>query len=431
MAFRREKHVPKGGPSGGDGGPGGDVVFLADPDLRDLHALRFSPHVRAGDGRHGEGANRTGAAGEEAVVRVPVGTQVLGADGTLVCDLAHAGARVVIARGGRGGAGNRHFTTATRQAPRVAGVGADGGERTLDLHLKLMADAALLGFPNVGKSSLLAAISNAKPKIADYPFTTIEPQLGTVDADDGHQLTVVDVPGLLEGASAGIGMGHDFLAHLERARLLLHVVDASQAAADLKTARAAFAVIYGELHAHGHGLAERPRIVVLNKLDLLAPEAREAVVQEFADAIAAGGDEADRTVARDDDDRPVVVGTSCATGEGIRRLQAALFRHVPRLPAEALPPAELADFLVYRPGRREGLPYRLLREEGGFRVVSADLERVVSQLDPDRPDDLARIEQALDDLGVLGALRRAGARDGDAVTIGDRRLVYVPDPVRS
>jgi GTP-binding protein len=310
-------------------------------------------------------------------------------------------------------------------------VGEDGEERTLDLHLKLMADAALLGFPNVGKSSLLAAISNAKPKIADYPFTTIEPHLGTVDADDGHQLTVVDVPGLLEGASAGIGMGHDFLAHLERARLLLHVVDAAQAAGDLCAARTAFEVIYGELHAHGHGLAERPRLVVLNKLDLVAPEERDGVVRRFADAIAAGGLDADATVVRDDDGRPVVVGTSCATGEGIRRLKGALFRHAPDAPADALPPAELADFLVYRPGRREGLQYRLLREEGGFRVVSADLERVVSKLDPERPDDVARIEQALDELGILGALRRAGAREGDAVAIGERRLVYVPDPVRS
>ena len=260
--------------AGGDGGSGGDVVLYADPDLRDLTALRFNPHVRAKEGRPGEGSNRSGSHGAALEVPVPVGTQVFTDDGTLVCDLAHPGARVVIARGGRGGAGNARFATATRQAPRLAGIGEDGEARTLELHLKLMADAALLGFPNVGKSSLLRRLSNATPKVADYPFTTIDPVLGTVDAVDGRQLTVVDVPGLLEGASEGVGLGHEFLAHLERARLLLHVVSAEL---DLDAARDGFSVIFGELEAHGHGLAERARIVVVNKIDLLPPEERAGV----------------------------------------------------------------------------------------------------------------------------------------------------------
>jgi GTP-binding protein len=284
IAFRREKFIPKGGPSGGDGGHGGDVVLQADPDLRDLTALRYRPHVKAPAGRHGEGSNRTGASGEAAVVAVPVGTQVFDEEGTLVCDLAHPGARAVVARGGKGGNGNQRYATATRQSPRVAEVGEDGDERVLELRLKLLADAALLGFPNVGKSSLLRRLSNATPKVADYAFTTIDPVLGTVESGDGAQLTVVDVPGLLEGASEGVGLGHEFLAHLERARILLHTLDASL---ELEEARAGFATIYAELVAHGHGLADRPRLVVLNKVDLLPPEEREARVKAFGEAVLA------------------------------------------------------------------------------------------------------------------------------------------------
>ena len=242
---------------------------------------------------------------------------------------------------------------------------------------------------------------------------------------------MVDVPGLLEGASAGIGMGHDFLAHLERARLLLHVVDAAQVATTSRRRATAFAVIFGELHAHGHGLAERPRLVVLNKLDLVAPEAREDVVRRFAgrDREPASSRPTRRSCATTTAG-PSCVGTSCATGRGHAALKGALFRHAPRAPADAPPPAELADFLVYRPGRREGLPYRLLREDGGFRVSPPTSSGSSRSSIRSVPDDVARIEEALDEVGVLGALRRAGVREGDAVAIGDRRLVYVPDPVR-
>ena len=228
LSFRREKFVPKGGPDGGDGGRGGDVVLSADPDLRDLSALGSKRVFKGGRGEPGRGSGKHGADGADIELQVPVGTQVFTED-QIVADLAAPGARVVVARGGSGGRGNRHFATPTRQTPRFAETGLPGEEAELELRLKLLADAALVGLPNAGKSSLLRRISNAKPKVADYPFTTLQPVLGTVESPDGRQLTVADVPGLIEGASQGVGLGHEFLAHLERARLLLHVIDAAVA----------------------------------------------------------------------------------------------------------------------------------------------------------------------------------------------------------
>src|SRR3954454_22554386 len=219
VSFRREKFVPRGGPDGGDGGDGGAVQLVADPDLRDLTKFRFASHFKAPRGTHGQGSGKHGRRGRPMSITVPVGTQVwLRDEGTLLADLAHPGARVLVAGAGSGGGGNRRYATANRRAPTTAEVGELGEERGLELRLKLVADAALLGFPNAGKSSLLRRISNARPKVADYPLTTLAPSLGTVDADDGRQLTVADVPGLLEGASQGVGLGHEFLAHLERAR---------------------------------------------------------------------------------------------------------------------------------------------------------------------------------------------------------------------
>src|SRR5690242_16318444 len=299
IAFRREKYVPKGGPDGGDGGHGGDLVLVADPDLRDLSAFRFASHFKAERGRHGEGSGRHGRRGVARELRVPVGTQVFERDsGALITDLAHAGARAVVARGGAGGRGNKGYATATRRAPEVAQVGEPGEERWLELRLKLVADAALLGFPNAGKSSLLRAISNAKPKVADYPFTTVSPVLGTVEDAEGRQLTVADVPGLLEGASEGVGLGHEFLAHLERARALIHVVALEPGEPDevLAGARQRFAAIHHELEEHGAGLADRPQIVVLNKTDLLPPEEATAVVEGFRAAVVRGETSADERV---------------------------------------------------------------------------------------------------------------------------------------
>jgi GTPase len=341
LSFRREKFVPKGGPDGGDGGHGGDVVLVADPARRDLSSYRAPRTYRAERGGPGRGTRKHGADGEDVELRVPVGTQVLGEDGQLVADLAHPGARVVVARGGAGGKGNAKFATPTRQAPRFAEIGEPGEEAELELQLKLLADAALVGLPNAGKSSLLTRISNARPKVADYPFTTLQPILGTVDAPDGRQLVVADVPGLIEGASRGIGLGHQFLAHLERARLLVHVIDATE-----EDPAARFRAIDRELAAYGAGLAERPQIVALNKVDAAA-EARFEVQ--------------DPRVLR-------VVRTSAVTGEGIDGLKHALFELCPE--AEP-PPADddgLADFLVYRP-RPSRRAFRILRTDRGYRVA--------------------------------------------------------------
>src|SRR5438876_7799495 len=340
LSFRREKHVPKGGPDGGDGGPGGDVVLVADPDLRDLSSFRARKWFKAGHGEPGRGALKHGATGETVEVRVPVGTQVFDEDEQLVADLAAPHARVVVGRGGQAGRGNKRFASPTRQVPRFAETGLLGEEATLELRLKLLADAALVGLPNAGKSSLLARISNARPKVAEYPFTTLAPVLGTVDAPDGRQLTVADVPGLIEGASEGVGLGHEFLAHLERARLLVHVIDA----ADGDPAER-YEAIRRELSADGADPDEVPEVVVLNKIDLLGEppefEPPENVLRVFA--------------------------VSCATGAGIEELRRALFEVCPPAPEPAPEETEaLADFLVYRPKPDARRAYRILRTDRGY-----------------------------------------------------------------
>ena len=303
LSFRREKYVPKGGPDGGDGGRGGDVVVAVDPTLRDLSAFRRIRQVKAARGGNGRGSKKHGADGESAELRVPIGTQLVDVEGRLVADLAVRDARVVVARGGQGGRGNARFATPTRQTPRFAETGLPGEELELELRLKLVVDAALAGFPNAGKSSLLRRLSNAKPKVADYPFTTLEPVLGVVDGPEDRQLTVADVPGLIEGAADGAGLGHQFLAHLERARLLVHVLDASEP--DLEER---FRTIDHELAAYGAGLEVKPQLVVLNKIDLLE------AVPAFKPA--------DERVVR-------VVATSCVTGAGIDELMYALFELCP------------------------------------------------------------------------------------------------------
>jgi GTPase len=369
LHFRREKHVPKGGPDGGDGGPGGDVVLVADPDLRDLSSFRAKRSFRAGQGEAGRGALKHGASGETIQIPVPVGTQVLDDVGRLIADLATPSARVVVARGGSAGRGNKRFASSTRRAPRFAETGLPGEEATLDLRLKLLADAALVGLPNAGKSSLLRRISNARPKVAEYPFTTVAPVLGTVDAPDAtRQLTVADVPGLIEGASEGVGLGHEFLAHLERAQLLLHVIDSSE-----DDAAERFAAIDRELAAYGAGLETRRQAVVLNKTDLRAePPAFDV-----------------------DDERIVrVFRVSCVTGAGIDELKRALFELCPPQ-AEPAPAEGLVDFLVYRP-RPDGPRFRIMRTDRGFRIAGEV---------PAGEEELA------------AALKAAGARKGDEVEV--------------
>ncbi len=403
VSFRREKYVPKGGPDGGDGGDGGDVILVASADLRDLSRFRTASHFRAQRGVHGQGSGKHGRRGDDREIQVPVGTQVrLRETGEPIADLAHAGARVTVARGGQGGQGNRRYATARRRAPDTAQVGEPAEEHWLELHLKLVADAALLGFPNAGKSSLLRRISNATPKVADYPFTTVEPVLGTVEAADGRQLTVADVPGLLEGASHGVGLGHEFLAHLERARLLVHLIDASAGAEDIDRRRT---TIDRELALHGGGLARRPQLIVLSKIDLVAPDDRDALLAATGAALAC----------------------SAATGEGIAALEHALFEQVPA-EAEAPVPVEpeLADFLVYRPQPPARREFRILRDGGFLRVAGRGIERRFADLDPEDDRAVGVLATELERLGVDRALHAAGARPGDDVLVGAHRFTYRP-----
>jgi GTP-binding protein len=373
LSFRREKFVPKGGPDGGDGGRGGDVVLVADAGFRDLSALRSKRVFRAARGEPGRGSGKHGADGSDVEIRLPVGTQVLEDDG-LVADLVAPGARIVVARGGPGGRGNRAFATPARQTPRFAETGLPGEAAELELRLKLVADAALVGLPNAGKSSLLRRISNAKPKVAHYPFTTLQPVLGTVDSPDRRQLTVADVPGLIEGASRGVGLGHEFLAHLERARLLVHVIDV---AADDPAEQ--FRQIDYELAEYGAGLDERRQVVVLNKIDLLVEPPELGVEDE-------------RIVA--------VLALSAATGTGVEELKRKLFELCTPEPAPEVDPEALADFLVYRPQPRAPA-FRILRTDRGFRVQG-------------KPPSAEELE---------AALRAVGARKGSEVEVGDETLV--------
>ncbi|HYK22469.1 MAG TPA: GTPase ObgE [Pyrinomonadaceae bacterium] len=316
-AFRREKFVPRGGPSGGDGGRGGDVILVADASLNTLLHLRYNPTHVAGRGLHGEGSNRSGHDGADLIVRVPVGTQVFEAGtGELLHDLSHDGDRWLAARGGRGGFGNAHFTTSTNRAPRYHQQGSKGEELDLQLELKLLADVGLVGFPNAGKSTFISTVSAARPKIADYPFTTLEPHLGVVDVGDFRTLVIADIPGLIEGAHTGAGLGDRFLRHIERTKLLLHLVDVSSASG--RDAVDDYETVNRELASYNQDLAARPQFVIATKIDALdEPERLESL----------------KAKAREDGKRFFAI--SSATGEGVRELVNAVSAKLEELNAES------------------------------------------------------------------------------------------------
>ncbi|HEU5063988.1 MAG TPA: GTPase ObgE [Solirubrobacterales bacterium] len=407
ISFRREAHVPRGGPDGGDGGHGGDVVLVCDSSKRDLGALRGSKHFRAQRGRHGEGSNRHGARGEDMEIPVPPGTQATAVDGSRI-DLLAPGQRAVVARGGRGGHGNRRFTTSTRQAPRFAEKGNSGEADWIELRLKLLADVGLVGLPNAGKSSLLGRLTRAAPKVGDYPFTTISPVLGTIEGED-RQAVVADIPGLIEGAAEGAGLGHEFLAHVERCSMLVHLVDVAPMEgspwADYETVR-------GELAAHGAGLENLPELVVLSKRDLLPLEQVADAVREWEERLG------DRALG--------VLGVSSATGEGLeelrRRILAELPEQAPLAAPEAQPDDEFeAEHRVYRPAGEGG--YWVEREDdGGFRVLGRGVEMLFERHDTKNEEALAYLEQRLKEMGVLAALDRAGFEPGDDVRIGEHEF---------
>jgi GTP-binding protein len=414
MSFRREAMVPRGGPDGGDGGRGGNIVLLCDESLRDLQAFRRRSHFRAGRGGHGEGALRHGADGETLLIRVPPGTQITASERDSeelegrYWELLVDGQRATAANGGGGGKGNKRFATPTRQAPRFAERGLVGEEGWIELQLKLLADVGLVGLPNAGKSSLISRLTRAAPKVADYPFTTLSPVLGVLEGED-RQLVIADIPGLIEGASDGAGLGHDFLAHVERTRVLVHVLDLAPelTQGDGADASSNHATIEHELAAHDPRLAQLPRILALSKSDLVDDARKSAALEHWRQRLPA--------------DVPVLL-TSSATGEGLPELTAELLRSVPAQ-SEPAPghsagaqPEQLVEHMVFRPLASSG--FAVARTgDGSFRVSGRGIERLVSRYDIENEDAMGYLEGRLRRIGVIQALEAEGFEPGDEIEI--------------
>jgi GTP-binding protein len=402
ISFRREAHVPRGGPDGGDGGRGGDVILRVDDQLASLGDYRNRQTHAATSGSAGGGSNKSGKAGGDLTLKVPPGTTVKDiATGEVVADLVAPGQEIIVARGGKGGRGNARFASSTRRVPRIAEDGQPGEQRELELELRLIADVGLAGLPNAGKSSLLAALTRARPKIADYPFTTLTPNLGVARLDD-RELVIADIPGLIEGASKGAGLGEEFLRHIERTRLIVHVVDAS-----LPDPLAAIATIDAEIAAYGHALDALPELFALNKIDLA--EARDAVPR-IVEALEAEGREA--------------IAVSAATGEGVDRLNKRIFALCASRPKpDAAAPAERR--IVFAGGARD---VKVSREGEAYRVRGDRLERLASGIDWESPEASAYFHRLLLRSGVEGKLRTLGVKEGDTVRIGKLELEWTDAP---
>jgi GTPase len=407
VSFRREAHVPRGGPDGGDGGRGGDVVLVCDAQRRDLASLGRSRHFRAGRGEHGKGKRQHGERGEDRVIAVPPGTVVQGIDGS-EAELMADGQRLVVARGGSGGHGNKRFATSTRQAPRFAERGLEGESGEIELRLKLLADVGLVGLPNAGKSSLLARLTRADPKVADYPFTTVEPNLGTIELDD-RQLVLADIPGLIEGAAEGAGLGHEFLAHVERCQVLVHLIEVAPSEGDPVSN---YETVRNELKDYGAGLVELGEVIALSKVDLLPEDEVDRLLGEWRERVGV--------------DAPAIVGISSATGAGLDELVRAVFAALPTVIAPPVSAGEFeAEHRVYRPGEEEG--FEVLPDgEGRFRVRGRGIELLVARHDLENEEALDYLEGRLREIGVIAELQRAGFEPGDEVVVGD--LEFELDP---
>ncbi len=400
VAWRREKYVDKGGPAGGDGGHGGGVYLEATPELSTLVEFRYKRQFDAEAGKAGGSSNKSGRSGEDLTILVPVGTIVYrafeGKTESFLIDLAHAGDRVLVAKGGRGGLGNQHFATSTRQAPRIAYRGVPGERATVRLELRLLADCGVIGVPNAGKSTLLSVVSAARPKIADYPFTTLEPQLGVVRVSDDESFLMVDVPGLIEGAHEGAGLGDQFLKHIERTRALVHLLDGAKSLDEMLDDRA---TIERELAAWNPKLLEKPAIVVVSKLDL--PDARERLSE--LQAID-----------------PHARGISSATREGVQELVYAIWQTIKDapLPQVVTPPPALIELTPQT-------AFTISRDKDGTFVVTGDrVQHLADVTNFDSDEGLARFERVLAKMGVEKKLRELGAAEGDTVRIGQYEFTY-------
>jgi GTP-binding protein len=395
ISFRREAHVPRGGPDGGDGGHGGSVVLRVDSGMTTLSDFRFRKTLEAQSGGDGGGKNKSGKAGTDLVVRVPEGTIVVDrATSERVADLMTPDEEIVVARGGQGGKGNARFVSSTRRVPRIAEDGSPGESHELDLELKLIADVGLVGLPNAGKSSLLAALTRATPKIAAYPFTTLTPNLGVARLED-RELVVADIPGLIEGAHSGVGLGEEFLRHIERTRLIVHVVDLA-----LADPIADIAVVDVELSAYGRGLMDRPRLFALNKLDLFEARERAAAIAAILG--------------------PDAIAVSAVTGELVPELLKRIFAACP--PREVLPAAVPGERrIVFAAGGRD---WTVKKEQDGFRVRGDRVERLATGIDWESPDAAAYFQLLLQKNGIEKELRRLGVGDGDTVRIGGKVLEW-------
>ncbi len=395
--FISNRHNPRGGPDGGSGGDGGSVILRADPSLSTLYRFRNRPKITAGNGGDGGRNTRQGARGEDRIVSVPVGTIVWDrTTGEVIADLSEPGAEVIVARGGEGGRGNASFTTSTRQAPRICERGLPGEERTLRLELKLIADVGIIGPPNVGKSSLISTISEKKAKIADYPFTTVVPNLGVVDVDGLHQFVAVDIPGLIEGAHAGKGLGIRFLRHVERTLIFIHMVDLAWL--EGKDPIESYRKINAELEAFDPSLAKRPQIVAGNKIDLIDEDKVEEAKERFAEI----GVE--------------LFPISVATREGVRELILETHRRLDeekrRTPRRSSPIRRR----IYRYRGESG--FRVERSGDGFAVIGEEVEKIVKKLTMESRDAPGYLTERLERMGVMRELRRRGFQPGDPVRIG-------------
>ncbi|MBN1318787.1 MAG: GTPase ObgE [Anaerolineales bacterium] len=402
ISFRREKYIPLGGPSGGDGGRGGDVILVVNPKLNSLVAFHRHAQFEAENGNHGGSSNKTGASGESLIIEVPPGTVVKDADNEdIIADLTGPEQQAVIVEGGRGGRGNARFATSTNQAPRVAERGEPGEERWINLELKLIADVGIIGVPNAGKSTLLSAVSAARPKIADYPFTTLAPNLGVASLDDFRSLILADIPGLIEGAHQGAGLGHDFLRHIERTRVLIHLLNGAA-----ENPLDDWAKIDEELALYNPQLAQRPQIVVLNKMDLEEasilwwPEIKKIAKQRNLEAMA----------------------ISAVTGQGVRALLNRVWRILEELPDAT----EVSEEPIIRFTEEDSFTIeREITEKGpAWRIRGKNIERIAAMTYWEFSEAVTRFQHILERMGIVSAMENAGVKPGDTVLIGDQELTW-------